>query len=290
MLNNQIPELDVLYTGITTQQKRLIQNYQTTIDEILKKNESLRSEQYNKLKYCWENILIPQLIDTLKHAAILGLDSMQKNNLSFIILKDKITTKYSVNFWIGYVGKELIATKYAYDMPNVTAELLHSNDKFKVVKKDINNPVENYIFELGDPFDLDRTVIGGFYYFDYSKKNKNIIYVMTLKDILKRKPPKASVDFWGGQKDVWENGKKTGKTEIVEGWFEEMCLKTIKNKAFDSITLDPAKMDETYQFLKLQESEIASAETCNEIGMNANKTELVIDPDNITNSESDMPF
>ena len=54
---------------------------------------------------------------------------------------------------------------------------------------------------------------------------------MTIKDILKRKPDKASGEFWGGKKTAWEKGQKV---EVeTEGWFEEMCLNRIREMADD---------------------------------------------------------
>ena len=270
-------------TSITDYQKRLIQNYFITIDAVLKKNESKRFPQNESLEYSWKNVNMNELAKTSRYAAILGLDSLAKNNLSFVTFKNKALNKYDINFWTGYVGKELIATKYAIDMPVVTCELIYSNDKFKAIKKDIRNPVENYEWEQGDPFEQGREVVGGFYYYDYTKKHKNKIITMTLKDILKRKPDKASVEFWGGEKDVWKNGKKTGEKETCEGWFEEMCLKTVKNKAYDSITIDPSKMDDTYQFLRQQEVTISDIEVENEIDENANSEEIpMIKPEIVT--------
>lgn len=67
---------------------------------------------------------------------------------------------------------------------------------------------------------------------------------MTLKDILKRKPEKASGEFWGGKKTAWEKGQKV---EVeTEGWFEEMCLKTVKREVYSAKNMprDPKKIDD----------------------------------------------
>ena len=264
---------------ITDHQKRLMQNYFVTIDGILKKMELKRNKDpkdkyYDSLEVTWKNINLVELKRTAKHVSSLGLDSLQKNNLSFIVIKDKIHQKYNVGFWEGYVGKELIAIRYAVEMPNVTCELIYSNDEFFTIKKDRNAEIETYEFRQGNVFDSDRKIVGGFYYYDYQNKQKNKIFVMSIKDILKRKPKKASAEFWGGEVDVWENGKKTGKKEVIDGWYEEMCEKTLKNKAFGSITLDPQKIDNTYQFLKQQETNLVDAEIEEEIEQNAN-TEII---------------
>jgi len=112
----------------------------------------------------------------------------------------------------------------------VIVELVHKNDTFKVIKKDMNNKYESYDFEVVNPFDRGE-IIGGFYYHAYKDNpEKNKIVTFTLADIEKRKPQYASVEFWGGEKTVWENGKPAGK-EKVEGWYEKMCWKTIYRAA-----------------------------------------------------------
>jgi recombination protein RecT len=99
----------------------------------------------------------------------------------------------------------------------VIIELVYTKDHFKEMKKGINNPVEGYEFEVVDSFDRGE-VRGGFYYFAYKDNpEKNRLVVMPLKDILKRKPAYASVEFWGGEKDKWEKGKKSAPSMSMAG-------------------------------------------------------------------------
>jgi recombination protein RecT len=134
--------------------------------------------------------------------------------------------------------------KYGFEIPDdVVVELVYSNDNFKQVKKDINNRVEGYTFEVVNDFDRGE-VIGGFYYHIFTKNpTKNKLKVFSLKDIEKRKPKYASSEFWGGTVDKWENGKKVG-VEQVDGWRDEMMLKTIYRSAYNDITIDSQKIDE----------------------------------------------
>ena len=83
---------------------------------------------------------------------------------------------------------------------------------------------------------------------------------MTMKDVNKRKPEYASANFWGGKTTVWESGKKVEKE--VEGWLDEMVYKTIVREVFSPkhILLDPQKIDDNYQYMKMREAKIAEME------------------------------
>ena len=92
---------------------------------------------------------------------------------------------------------------------------------------------------------------------------------------MKRKPEKASGEFWGGKKNVWENGKKV---EVeTDGWFEEMCLKTVKREVYSAKNMprDPKKIDDAYEYMRMQEIRMAQMEAQAIIDEQANK--VVID-------------
>jgi recombination protein RecT len=212
------------------------------------------------------------------HYARMGLDMMQPNHLSAIPFKDNNrkalsgTKLYTVNLMPGYNGIQYIAEKYALEKPlAVTVELVYSTDTFKPLKKNRTNRVESYEFEINNAFDRGE-VVGGFGYIEYADPEKNKLVIMTLKDILKRKPEKASGEFWGGKKTVWENGKKTEAD--TEGWFEEMCLKTIKREVYSAkhMPRDPKKIDDSYQYMKQQELRLAQMEAQEVIDANAART------------------
>ena len=95
----------------------------------------------------------------------------------------------------------------------------------------------------------------------------------TNADIEKRKPRYAAAEFWGGMK--WEDGKQVQ----TDGWKEEMYRKTLMREACSSkdIVVDPAKIDDEYQYLKAREARIAEAEAQAEIDENANKIVLDVD-------------
>lgn len=285
--------------ALTEFQKRLAQNYFISLDASLKIAEANRlkkSERYrDSVPVTWDNVNMESLARNVVAYARIGLDPAQKNHINMIPYKNNTTKKYDIGFIEGYRGIELKAKKYGLDAPDaVIVELVYSNDKFKVVKKNKDNPVENYEFEVVNAFDRG-SIIGGFYYHVYKNNpEKNKLVVLTMKDIEKRKPAYASVEFWGGEKDKWEKNEETGKskkvgTEHVEGWPEKMCYKTIYRAAYNDITIDSQKIDDDYLRVKQLEQEFAEAEVEAEIAENANKEMIDITDASYTVSDAEEP-
>ncbi|MFP3390644.1 recombinase RecT [Brevibacillus sp. SIMBA_040] len=269
--------------ALTDFQKRLAQNYFISLDSVLRSTEEKRlkkSEKYrDPLPVTWANVNMDKLARDVVSMARVGFDPAQPNHINLIPFKNNNTNKYDIGFIEGYRGIELKATKYGLNVPDhVTVELVFNTDKFKPIKKDRTNQHEAYEFEITNPFERGE-IIGGFYYHSYTQNpTKNKLVTMSIKDILKRKPTHASVEFWGGEKDKWEDGKKVGK-EQVEGWHEQMCWKTIYRAAYSDITIDSQKIDDDYLRLKQMESEFADAELAQEINDNANRKTIDIDLD-----------
>lgn len=267
--------------ALTDFQRRLAQNYFIAIDMALKAAEERRlkkSEQFrDKTPITWENVDLASLARSVVAAVRIGWDPMQDNHVSLIPFKDNTTGKYVMNIMPGYRGLELKARKYGLDVPDyVVVELVHENDHFKQIKKDRNNPIETYEFEIQNPFNRGK-IVGGFYYHgwkDHPEKNRLVAF--TLEEILKRKPEYASPEFWGGEKEVWENGKKVG-TKKIEGWFKEMCWKTIYRAAYRAITIDSQKIDDDYIHQKMMEESFAESEVAREIAENANQEFIDVD-------------
>lgn len=263
---------------LTDFQKKLCQNYFIKIDQTLKDAEKKRlakSPEYrDELSLSWENVNMAKLaVDVIAYSSV-ELDPTQPNHINMIPYKNTANQKYDMGFVIGYRGMELKAKKYGLDVPNdVVVELVYSNDKFKQHKKDRNNPIESYEFEIINDFDRGE-VIGGFWYHEFKDApDKNKIKVFSLKEIEKRKPAYASAEFWGGEKDKWVDGKKVGK-EKIEGWFEEMALKTISRHAYNAITIDSKKIDDNYLAIIQKDTEMKDAIVQNEVIANANKSSL----------------
>jgi recombination protein RecT len=246
--------------ALTNFQKRLVQNYFMAIDDALKKSEEKRNTQKEVVPATWANVNMEKLSRDVIACARVGLDPSEANHISPVLYKNNKTKKYDISFITRYRGLELKAKKYGLDVPDaVIVELVHANDHFKSIKKDFKNRVESYEFDIKDEFDRGE-VRGGFYYHVfYANPEKNKLVVFSKKDIDKRKPKYASAEFWGGEKDVWENGKKTGK-EVVDGWYEKMAWKTIYRAAYSDITIDSQKIDDDYRRLSQIESGTSTAE------------------------------
>lgn len=287
--------------ALTGFQKRLAQNYFISLDSALKMAEEKRLKKKNNqdpLPITWQNVNMEKLAVNVVSYARIGFDPALPNHINMVPFKNNTTGKYDIGFIEGYRGLELKAIKYGVEVPDYTVvEVVYSKDKFKSIKKDRNNAVESYEFNIVDDFDRGE-IVGGFYYHQFTKSpEKNKLVVMNLKEIEKRKPQYASVEFWGGEKDVWENNKKVGK-ETVEGWYEKMVEKTLIRAAYASITIDSQKIDDDYMNLKQAEMSFAESEAAVEIGQNANREIIDITPpdkatpptqnDEIKPSQSDM--
>jgi len=278
--------------ALTDFQKRLAQNYFISLDASLKMAEEKRAKgNYNKaekyqnlLAITWANVNMELLARNVVSAARVALDPAQKNHINLIPYKNNTTNKYDVGFILGYRGIELQAKKYGLEIPDaVIVELVYSNDKFKSYKKDRNNTVETYEFEIVNDFDRGD-IVGGFYYHLYSNQpEKNKLVVFTKKEIEKRKPKYASAEFWGGEKPKWKDGKPDG-VEIIEGWVDDMFRKTIARAAYGNITIDSQKIDDDYMTLKQAESAAVESEVAAEINVNAN-TETIDITGQVINDE-----
>jgi len=270
-------------------QRRLAQNYFIAADTALKNAEAARMRKPEKYRdpvpVTWANVDLQSVAQAVVSAARIGLDPMQKNHVHLVPFKNNHTGKYELAFIDGYRGLELKAEKYALDMPTaVVVELVYSNDHFRVIKGDYRNPGDGYEFEIKNPFDRGE-LLGGFYFHYYENNpRKNKLVTMSLKEILKRKPAHAAPEFWGGEKDVWENGKKVG-TQKVEGWFEKMCWKTVFRSAYNDLTIDSEKIDADYRRLKQIEQDYEASAVAAEVAANANREPIDIDARVITESE-----
>lgn len=235
---------------VPERQKRLIQNYFIAVDMALKSAEDKRlkkSETYrDKVQVSWANVNMEQLAINVVACSRIGFDPVLPNHINMVPYKNNTTGKYDIGFLEGYRGKELKAKKYGFDVPdNVIVELVFANDHFKPLKKDLTHEIESYEFRVADDAFNRGEVAGGFYYHEYySEPKKNVLKFFTRADIEKRKPEYASAEFWGGEKDEYKDNKKTGNKIKVEGWYEEMCWKTLYRAAYGSITIDSEKIDD----------------------------------------------
>ncbi len=271
---------------VTEFQKSLIQGYFIEIDRVLKKAEEERlrknaanaDHKYdNNLAFSWNTVNLNDLAIDLMHYARVGLDMTQDNMLFPIPFKNNKRECYDITLMEGYNGKRYIGEKYALDVPtSVTVEVVYSTDVFRPIKKGENTRTESYYFEITNPFDRGD-IVGGFAYLEFSDASKNKLVIMSMKDVMKRKPQHASINFWGGKQKIWENGKQV---EVeAEGWLDEMVRKTIIREAYSAKHLprDPKKVDDSYQYMKLREARFAEIEAQQEISAKANSQMINVD-------------
>jgi recombination protein RecT len=263
---------------LTNFQRKLINNYFIKLDSVLIDSEVKRmskSEQYrDPLPFSWGNVNLRKLSRDVVAYSMIGLDPLQKNHINPIPYKNGKTNKYDITFIEGFNGLEIKAKKYGFDAPDeVLFELKYSTDKFKSFKKNINNKIESYDFEIVDDFNRGE-LQGGFYYMMYENKEKNKLVVLNREQIEKRIPEYASAEFWGGEKDEYQNGKKTGKKIKVEGWEEEMFMKTLKRHCWNSINIDSQKIDDYLMQIITNENDKVPTEVAEKISQHANKEEI----------------
>ena len=120
---------------------------------------------------------------------------------------------------------ELLARTYGINCPvNITTEMIYSKDKFSLIKKDLSNPKDGYLFQIPSPLDRGN-ICGGVYLMEYENERFDKAVFMSLADIHKRTDTNSA------------NFQK---------YPEEMCLKTLKKKAWGLVTLDTTKLSDYY--------------------------------------------
>lgn len=274
--------------NLNNYQKQLIRNYFIGIDNALKIAETNRS--YSKKKandppVTWDNVNMNKLAVDVVQNAKMGLDMSIANHLHVVPFKNGKTNKYDLTLMPGYEGLKYIAANLAlYKVSDIKVELVYENDIFQPTYK---NNIEGYEFKITNPF-ARGNVIGGFGYIRYENEVHNKLVVMSIEELLKRKPSTASVEFWGGPKDKWEDGKKVG-TENIEGWTNEMLYKTMVRATCKKITVDPKKVNDSYiyvmeskenYYIDNQEEKVQE-----EIDENANKSLIDIETGEIQDTE-----
>lgn len=276
---------------VTDFQRRLIQGYFIMIDRALKvaeeerlrKNEANRDHKYdNDLPVTWNNVNLNDLALDLVHYARMGLDMQQDAMLYPIPYKNNKRNCYDITLMEGYNGIKYIATRYAMEAPiGETVELVYSTDTFIPHMRDSGHPCATYEFQINNAFDRGE-IVGGFGYLEFADPAKNELIIMPRKAILKRKPEYASANFWGGKSSEWQNvdGKRQKVEVEKEGWFEEMCRKTLIREVYSSKHLprDPQKIDDAYQYMKVREARYAEIQAQAEIDAQANAISIDTTP------------
>jgi recombination protein RecT len=239
----------------TPLQKTLAQHLFLKIDAQLKELEKKRTN--NSAPIIWDNINKTKLYTDAVNRISLGLDATLPNHISPIPYWNSALAKYDLDLRIGYEGKFYSKMKLAVEIPeDVVIELVYSNDKFKLVKRDWNNRVEHYILDAGEAFDRGE-VVGGFGYIMYENPIKNKVVIVTQSDFDKAKALAQTKDFWNAHPEI-------------------MKRKTVVHRVMAHIPLDPEKVN-IWAEIEGNSIDVLEAEFSEEVAANSGSEVLTMD-------------
>lgn len=206
----------------TQAQLNLIQGYQVAMTNALN-NSGIR----------WADcILDRKLYQDLVNSAQMGFDMRVENMIFPIPRRDKNAGgKYRFTFQLGCNGYMWRAVKYSYgEVLDATPRLLYKGDTFIPHFRDINHPYDTFEYTPKDILaeKKDDDIIGGFVYITYANPMQNKLVIMSRAEINKHRALAQRDNVWSA-------------------WFGAMARKTLIIKAAKAITLDPSKIDDTYQ-------------------------------------------
>jgi len=249
-------------------QRHLARHLFVKIDATLREleNKRLASNQSGRQPIVWANINMQKLALDAVHRVDLGLDALIENHIHPIPYWNAKQGKYDLDLRIGYVGKDFYRRKMATDVPKaIIYELVYSTDKFKPIKRTLQNKVESYEFEIDEPFDRGE-IIGGFGYIMFEDSSKNELVIVTAKDFQKSKSQAKTQDFWTKNPT-------------------EMCYKTLVLRVTAKLQIDPTKVNESYLAVEAADEERTEGEVAEEIAENANKNLLEITESEVTEEQ-----
>lgn len=234
---------------INEDQKRLAQHLFVKIDATLQTLEVKRAQQDSKgVPITWANVNMQKLSLDAMHRIELGLDALIPNHIHPIPYLNKRTGKYDLDLRVGYVGKDYYRRTVALEEPvDIIYELVYSTDKFIAKKKDFQNKVESFEFEITNPFERGE-IVGGFGYIVYKDETRNKLILVTKKDFDRSKSAAKSSDFWSKHP-------------------AEMMFKTLVHRVTDKLTIDPRKV--TTSFATVEEQDVIDVDA--EIAQHANQ-------------------
>jgi len=184
----------------------------------------------------WKNVNMPKLAVDAIHRINLGLDALIPNHISPIPYRNSKTNKYDLDLRIGYVGQNYYRQEMAVEKPvDIVYELVYSNDTFRPIKKGYNCNFESYEFEITNPWDRGK-IIGGFGYIMYQDSRKNKLVIVTEADFKRAEAHAKANDFWA-------------KYPV------EMRFKTLVHRVTSKLTIDPAKINESYAAVERDDQE-----------------------------------
>jgi len=211
--------------------KKLCQHLFLKIDSSFKElNQKWKSKGVNK-EINWENINSRQLLVDAVHRINLGLDGLLKNHIHVTPFLNTATGKYDVQLFVGYQGKDFYMREMAkHEIVDIRYELVYENDYFLPLKKDLDNDIENYVFQIKEPFNRGK-IIGGFGYIQYEIPAKNNLIILDERAFKRAKEASKQQYFWQNNPN-------------------EMMYKTIVHRTTDRIQLDPMKINESFSVVE----------------------------------------
>jgi recombination protein RecT len=188
----------------------LVLNYYTKLNAELLKQKPVKN---------WSQVKLADYVSKAIAYSNIEIDPLSKNMLSFIFFGSDIVFVQDVRC------VEMLARKYGVNCPeNITIELIYSNDKFSLIKKDLSNSKDGYLFQITSPLDRGE-ICGGIALSEYKNPIYNKVRFLGMKDIAKR--TSTTTSFW-------------------RDWKENMCEKTIGKYAWSFVALDTTKLAEFY--------------------------------------------
>lgn len=246
-------------------EKTLAQHLFLKVDASLKEFENKRvSSNSNRSPYTWDNINMSKLAIDAVHRVALGLDAIMPNHIHPVPYFNKKIKKYDLDLRIGYEGKDYYRREMAVDKPvDIVYELVHENDHFKPIKKSFKNEVEDYEFDIINPFDRGE-IIGGFGYIIHENPKKNKLVIVTDKDFKKSQKYAQSDTFWKDHP-------------------EKMKYKTLVHITLNELKVDPKKVNaKSYAYVEGQDAE---GRVYEEIAENANSESIDVDYEEVENEK-----
>ena len=251
---------------ITPYQESLIQGYFIACDKALRYLEEKRQKDAadgdkkaaQKLPYTWENINIgADLAQSIAIFAKNNLSILVKNHFYPIPRLNGKNGRYDLTFQEGYEGLKYKAVKYSlFEIVDFEAELLYSNDKFKIIKDCYNGSA--YELEIANPFDRGN-MIGGYAYIRFKDPRQNKLFTMSKAEIDAVKDTAQTQTFW-------------------KPFYNEMALKTVVRRATKLVILDPKKFDDYYLLMQKYNNDAAEADLANELREKANREPINVTP------------
>lgn len=244
-------------------ERQLTQHMYLRIDAALKMAEAKRKRGS---EYSWRTIDRQQLALDTVHCVHLGLDPLIDNHVHPVFYWNSHKGVYDVVLQRGYVGADFIARQYALDPPiDIVYQLVYDTDVFRPLPRSVERDVENYVFEIDQPFDRGN-IIGGFGYLVYDDPRKNRLVLVTQRDFGRSKAASKS-DFW--------------RDNPVE-----MHYKTVVHRVAEKVVLDPRKVNAAaLAAIQPDETRNGDANFEVEVATRANRELVDTEPTPATNDE-----